>query len=182
MASTKQRMIDAARDLLLRKGVETTTVDDVLKATDTGKSQFYHYFGSKDGMVNEVLATMLRETSLPVLASWDVVQPWLQTLASMGRNGHPFALLVLSMAPEARNGHPLLHDYLTLLRQPLRNFLLAEQRAGRLLASADCHELADLALTGMIGSTICMLAPGEPNMTARTAHHLTLYLKAYARA
>lgn len=182
-ADTKARMVNAARDLLLQKGVEATSVDDVLQATKTGKSQFYHYFKSKAGMVTEALDAMLREAFFPVITSWEGVQPWLTSLAGMGKNGHPLALLALTIPPEERAAFPALAAYYDALRAPLLSFLEIEQKEGRLHAQIGCRELADLALTGMVGSTICSLtgAVDSRALASRNAHHLTLYLKAYAR-
>src|SRR3954449_1649315 len=42
--NTKLRMIHAALDLFHRFGVNGTSVDQVLKKSKTGKSQFTHYF------------------------------------------------------------------------------------------------------------------------------------------
>lgn len=182
-ANTKTRMIHAARDLLLQKGVEATSVDDVLTATKTGKSQFYHYFKSKAGMVTEVLDAMLRDASFPIITNWEAVQPFLLSVSAMGKNGHPAALLILTIRPEERDGFPALAVFYGALRAPLLNFLEIEQGEGRLHAQIACKELADLALTCMIGSTICSLTDAADSRTlaSRNAHHLTLYLKAYAR-
>lgn len=175
-------MVAAARDLLLQKGVEATSVEDVLSATKTGKSQFYHYFKSKAGMVTEVLDALLRDASFPIITAWEGVQPWLVTLGRMGKNGHPIALLILSIRAEERADFPAIATYYETLRAPLLNFLRIEQGAGRLHAQIACQDLADLALTGMIGSSICSLSgAADDGALTRNAHHLTLYLKAYAR-
>lgn len=191
MNPTKARMLLAARDLLLHKGVEATAVEDILKATKTGKSQFYHFFGSKAGMVNAVLASLnseiiqglWRDESLPVISTWADVVPWLTAVAKQGAHGHPMALLSLSIRPEERAAHPVLLDFYTSLRAPLLTFLETEQRDGRLLAQIKCTELADLALTAVMGATITQtIGFADEEQTSRTAHHLYLYLKAYARA
>ena len=52
---TKLKMIQAAMDLFHAQGVRATSPQDVMDRTGTGKSQFYHYFGSKEGLVHETL-------------------------------------------------------------------------------------------------------------------------------
>ena len=47
---TKQKMIHAAMDLFHAQGVRATSPQEVMANSDTGKSQFYHYFGSKEGL------------------------------------------------------------------------------------------------------------------------------------
>lgn len=40
---------------MYKNGVNGTSVDDVLHASGTGKSQFYHYFTNKDALVKELI-------------------------------------------------------------------------------------------------------------------------------
>ena len=53
--ATKQKMIKVAAHLMHKNGVNATTVNDVLEHSRTGKSQFSHYFGSKDSLIAEVI-------------------------------------------------------------------------------------------------------------------------------
>ncbi|MDR1513174.1 MAG: TetR/AcrR family transcriptional regulator, partial [Propionibacteriaceae bacterium] len=48
-------ILDAATELFTRKGYEATTVDDVLEAVGMGKGTFYHYFKSKDEVLEAVV-------------------------------------------------------------------------------------------------------------------------------
>jgi AcrR family transcriptional regulator len=50
-AATRARMVRAAADLIRVKGSSATSVDDVLRASATGKSQFYKYFGDKESLI-----------------------------------------------------------------------------------------------------------------------------------
>jgi AcrR family transcriptional regulator len=42
--STKDRILAVALDLFHENGINATSVDDILEASGTGKSQFYYYF------------------------------------------------------------------------------------------------------------------------------------------
>src|SRR4051812_16270489 len=53
--NTKLRMMNSALDLFHRFGVNGTSVDQVLEKSRTGKSQFTHYFKTKEGMVSSVI-------------------------------------------------------------------------------------------------------------------------------
>jgi TetR/AcrR family transcriptional repressor of nem operon len=46
---------ETAARLMHEKGIDATSMDDVLAASGTGKSQVYHYFGSKEDLVAAVL-------------------------------------------------------------------------------------------------------------------------------
>lgn len=186
MNPTKKRMLDAGRALLLNKGVEATAVEDVLKATKTGKSQFYHFFGNKAGMVREIIEEVTADFAMdyPPIHDWNGVQNFLNALAAgISANGHPAALLAMTIRPEDRANHPELLAYYQTLRAPLVTFLQREQAEGRFVAAMSVVEMADLALTSLVGASI-LASIHTPSvvLAARTAHHMYLYLKAYARA
>lgn len=95
-AATRRRILDAAAELTYKNGVNGTSVDDVLKASATGKSQFYHYFASKEALVKELIAYHL-DHSLGLkafalepekLASIAAFEAWLNGVVDAHRAGH----------------------------------------------------------------------------------------------
>ena len=52
---TRQRIVDAAADLIFEQGVAHTTIDDVRAAADVSSSQLYHYFDDKPALVRAVI-------------------------------------------------------------------------------------------------------------------------------
>lgn len=66
---------------MYERGVSATGVEDVLAASGTGKSQFYHYFSGKEELVSEVLrhqlALVLDEQKRFELDSWGGIHAWL---------------------------------------------------------------------------------------------------------
>src|SRR6266498_4770262 len=46
----RQRLLDAARDLMLRDGFTATGVADICAAAGVTKGSFFHYFESKDAI------------------------------------------------------------------------------------------------------------------------------------
>ncbi|MCM6907023.1 TetR/AcrR family transcriptional regulator [Enterococcus faecium] len=44
---TKEKILEATKDLIYKKGSHETSIRDILAASDTGKGQFYYYFSSK---------------------------------------------------------------------------------------------------------------------------------------
>ena len=54
-AATRDRIVQAAADLMYHKGVHATTLDDVREATGTSKSQLYRHFRDKDALVHAVI-------------------------------------------------------------------------------------------------------------------------------
>ncbi|MDO4311647.1 MAG: TetR/AcrR family transcriptional regulator [Eubacteriales bacterium] len=50
--STKSRIVKAAWNLFYKNGYDETTVEDIIAASKTSKGTFYHYFKSKEGLLN----------------------------------------------------------------------------------------------------------------------------------
>ncbi len=51
---TKSRIVTAAWKLFYQYGYESTTVDDIVAASQTSKGSFYHYFESKDSLLSSL--------------------------------------------------------------------------------------------------------------------------------
>jgi TetR/AcrR family transcriptional regulator, transcriptional repressor for nem operon len=54
------RIIRTAAGLFHKQGVGATSPDEILEASRSGKGQFYHYFGSKEGLVHAVLQSYIK--------------------------------------------------------------------------------------------------------------------------
>ncbi|MDR2586890.1 MAG: TetR/AcrR family transcriptional regulator, partial [Coriobacteriales bacterium] len=52
-------IVDAAEMLFTSKGYETTTVNDILEKVQIGKGTFYHYFKSKEDVMDAVINRMV---------------------------------------------------------------------------------------------------------------------------
>jgi len=52
---TRQRIVEAAADLVFKQGVAHTTIEDVRAASDVSSSQLYHYFDDKPALVRAVI-------------------------------------------------------------------------------------------------------------------------------
>ena len=50
--STKSRIVKSAWNLFYKNGYDDTTVEDIITASKTSKGTFYHYFKSKEGLLN----------------------------------------------------------------------------------------------------------------------------------
>jgi len=58
-AATRARIVEAAADLVYERGVAATSLDDIMAASRTSKSQLYHYFADKDALI---CAVIVRQT------------------------------------------------------------------------------------------------------------------------
>jgi AcrR family transcriptional regulator len=58
-AIKRDAFLDAAQQLIMHKGYEGTSVQDVLQQVNTSKGAFYHYFDSKGSLLNGVVERMV---------------------------------------------------------------------------------------------------------------------------
>ncbi len=78
---TRQRLVDAARELFLRNGTRATSVDDIAKAAGTSRATFYAHFTDKQDVLRE-LAREVYETAFDIYAIFSRLEDW--THASIG--------------------------------------------------------------------------------------------------
>jgi TetR/AcrR family transcriptional regulator, transcriptional repressor for nem operon len=106
-AATRDRIVQAAADLMYAKGVSATTLDDIRAATGTSKSQLYRHFPGKDALVHAVIGlrgqqVLERETQrLGRLSSFSGLTRWRNALVQVSslRNG-AYGCALGSMASE----------------------------------------------------------------------------------
>jgi AcrR family transcriptional regulator len=65
-AIKRDAFLDAAQRLIMQKGYEGTSVQDVLQQVNTSKGAFYHYFDSKGSLLNGVVERMVDAALLSV--------------------------------------------------------------------------------------------------------------------
>lgn len=53
-SNTKSRIVEAAWELFYERGYDDTTVEDIVRRSETSKGSFYHYFESKDALLGSL--------------------------------------------------------------------------------------------------------------------------------
>ncbi|MDO5540228.1 MAG: TetR/AcrR family transcriptional regulator [Eubacteriales bacterium] len=69
--NTKGKIIAAAWKLFYEQGYENTTVDEIIRAAQTSKGSFYHYFSGKDALLS-TLAYLFDEKYEELLDEMDL--------------------------------------------------------------------------------------------------------------
>lgn len=133
-----ERLAEAALRLFAEKGFESTSVQDVVSAAGVTKGAMYHYFGSKDDLLAEIYARVLRlqmerltsfvERDAPVAervfaAAADVVVTTIEHLDSMTVFFRSLHQLSTAQADDVRRERRRYHD-------AFRGMVLEGQRAG----------------------------------------------------
>lgn len=189
---TRERMLRTAAELMHVRGVHGTSVDDVLEASETGKSQFYRYFGSKDELVREVLRFQMQEwlkRSGPVLArldSWRGFEEWFERISEFQSKrgfvgGCPVGSLAAEMA-DADNGLRLdLAEAFRLRRHFVTQGLGAMKERGELAESADPEALSEFVLATIQGALLLAATEKDGRVLRHALAEVLAHLRSFAR-
>ncbi len=179
-AATRGRIVEAAAELVYERGVAATSLDDIMTASRTSKSQLYHYFTDKDALI---CAVILRQTERVL----DGQDPYLRDLDSMtglrrwcaaileiqqqrrGLGGCPVGSLASALSDSSEDARLLLADSFRRWEMALETGLRAMQHTGELQADADPADLAAAIMTALQGGLLL-------TQTTRATRHLQLSL------
>lgn len=70
--NTKERIILESKKLFLKKGYDDTSIAEILNKCEIGKGTLYHYFGSKEAILDEVVKGINEEV---FLKAKDLINP-----------------------------------------------------------------------------------------------------------
>jgi AcrR family transcriptional regulator len=152
---TRQRIVDAAAELVHERGVVGVSLDDVLRATGTSKSQLYHYFRDKNDLIHAVIEHQrerilgFHRSALQSLSSWDDIRRWRDMIVEIQavracRYGCPLGSLVNELAELDEFARAQLSGAFANWEQILADGLAEMVKVGELRADAN---IADLALS-----------------------------------
>jgi AcrR family transcriptional regulator len=151
--ATRDRIVEAAADLVLARGAGATTLDDIRAGTATSKSQLFHYFpGGKSELVGAIAAFQAERVLdaqrpyLDTLDSWDAWDGWRRAvIAHYGSQPH-WGCPIGSLASELNGRDPERAAEVAATMDRWRGYLEAGLRrmraAGVLRADADAEALA----------------------------------------
>jgi AcrR family transcriptional regulator len=162
---TRQRIVEAASDLMVERGVATFSLDDVGRVTSTSKSQMYHYFSSKDGLVDAVVLCVrdrilaFQGDLLVTVASVDDLQAWADAIVASQRQapswaGCPLGTLASELISETGAGRPDIGEAFDSWQLLLQVVLDRLRDSGRLRADADPERLAMATLAALQGGLL----------------------------
>lgn len=59
--NTKDKIFACALELFTKKGFEKTTLNDIIKCCDISKGGLYHYFDSKEQIMDELIESLIKK-------------------------------------------------------------------------------------------------------------------------
>jgi TetR/AcrR family transcriptional repressor of nem operon len=189
-AETRLRIIRTAADLFHKQGVRSTSPDEIIETSRTGKGQFYHYFKSKEGLVHEVLLAHLdaiRNGTAPLeyeISSWKGLERWflahLELQKSFGMTrGCPFG----TIGNEVTENDELVRQDLSLIFEVMKNklaaFFLQEKSQGRLRKAVDPDQMADFCIASIQGGMLIGKIKRSSQAVERTVQEALAHVKSY---
>ncbi|MFG3559078.1 TetR/AcrR family transcriptional regulator [Micromonospora sp. NPDC047557] len=162
--ATRERIVQAATDLIAAHGVAGTSTEDVRKAAGVSGSQLYHYFDSKQALIRAVITRQADAAPIPgqpmmgLLDSFDALRAWADAAIERqeqngGRGECTLGSLAAELSADEESREDLNQGFLrwqALLYDGLR----AMRDRGDLRADADLDELALVLLTALQGGTL----------------------------
>ena len=179
----RERLIDAARELVYRQGVARTTLADIAQAADVPVGNMYYYFKTKDDIVAAVvqtqvdqiestLAALERRHRSPKARLKGLVRFLAEQANSIAHYGCPHGTLSSDLAKQAAGSD--------VLAAPLMQIPLdwAEQQFSS-MGRRDAHDLAVELFASYQGSAVLTNALGQPELMARQARRLEKWIEAF---
>jgi len=163
-AATRARIVDAAADLIYARGVDQTSLDDVMAVIGVSKSQLYHYFADKDALVLEVIARQTKrvlDAQQPYLGSLDslpALKAWRDAIVRLnkaaGGRGCPLGSLANELANESEPARKRLAGSFAIWHEHIELGLSKMRARGDIAASADPNKLALALLSAVQGGLL----------------------------
>jgi TetR/AcrR family transcriptional repressor of nem operon len=188
--ATRDRILDAAAELVFEGGVAGTTLDDVRAAAKVSKSQLYHYFADKDDLIHAVIgATIQRvideQAALGDLASWRAIARWFdelveQQVARHAAGGCPIGSLAGELAERDEVARHALAAGFGHWEQPVRQGLEKMRAAGALKRSSDPARLATATLAAIQGGLVLTQTRRDPAQLRVALDAAYAYLRSFA--
>lgn len=167
---TRAAIVDAAATMMYTQGVAGTTIDDVLGASETGKSQLYYYFSDKSDLVDAVISRQLERVlaAQPLLAhidSLEDIEAWArEVVRGHELPGGPFACPLGSLAAELKNDPafiPALDGAFRRWAEPLERGIRAMTERGELDVTTDPAASASMLIASLQGGMLLARISGD---------------------
>jgi AcrR family transcriptional regulator len=173
--ATRARIVEAAADLILARGVGGTSLDDIRAGTATSKSQLFHYFpGGKGELVSAIASFQsgrvldAQRPFLDTLDTWEAWEGWRDAVvAHYGSQPHwgcPIGALTAELVRQEPARAAELTAHMNRWRGYLEAGLQRMRAAGLLRDDADPERLALSTFAALHGGLLLtqMMESVEP--------------------
>ncbi len=171
--STRQRIVEAAREVVAEKGASAASLDDVGVRAPASRGQLYHYFDDKNDLlkaVAEVTNDMVLGGQAELFAglgTWDGLVRWTDALVALqeqrgGEGGCPIANLLGQLGERHDQIRVVLTSGFDRWEAHIREGLAAMVASGELRPDSDVDWLAASTLASLQGGLVLTQARRDP--------------------
>ena len=162
-AATRLRIVEAAATLIHGRSAGQVSLDEVMEASGTSKSQLYHYFADKDALVLEVIAfqtrRILEANAAHSLDSIEALRAWRDAMLTANRagggiGGCPIGSLANEHAPQSEKARTLLAQSFEAWSTIIETGLARMKAQGQIKSSADTHAISIAVLAAIQGGIL----------------------------
>jgi TetR/AcrR family transcriptional repressor of nem operon len=189
----RERILDAAQQLVMERGFSATTVDAVLDAAGASKGAFFHHFASKadlgrvmveryaraDGeLLESLMAVAESRTSDPAAQLVEFLAAFEAGIEdlSLSQPGCLFVSFIYEQFPGQDETRKLILEDVLLWRERILAKLEAAHANRPLALPVDLPSLADHVFTTIEGGFILARATGDPLKLRDQLRHVRAYL------
>ena len=186
----RTRLLEAARDVIRRKGFAATSVDDLCRSAGVTKGAFFHHFKTKDAL-GVAAAIFWSETTSAFFASapyHEPDDPLNRVLAYLdfrkgiiGGETFEYTCLVGTMTQEMHESAPAIRDACAASILGHAATLEADIEAARKQRNIDAdwtaESLARHTQAVLQGGFILAKATGNPDLARESVDHLVRYVR-----
>ena len=191
--ATRDRIVDAACDLVFERGASTLNLDDVRAASGTSKSQLYHYFADKSDLVHAVVVRQserVLDLHRPVLASvdgWAALRRWRNLVVRLVRaarchGGCPVGSLANELAELDELSRVQLVEVFGEWQRMLVGALQRMVEQGELTADVDVEELALATMASLQGGLLLSKTNRSPRPIEVALDAAVAHIRSHAAA
>ncbi len=189
--ATRERILQAAADLVAEKGAAGMSLDDVRERTGASRSQLYHYFENRDDLVRAVIDVTtdavieFQGDLLHHLDSWAGIDRWFDALVQLqvdrqSRGGCPIGSLAGQLAEQDAGARAGIAAGLDRWEAYLRDGLVRMKERGKLVRDADPEELAAATMASIQGGLLLTQVRRDPQQLRIALDAALANLRRYA--
>jgi AcrR family transcriptional regulator len=171
-----QRIIEAMRRSVARRGTVGSTFDHVSREAGVSRGLLHYYFGTKEQLLVEAVRRdcelrmeILESQLAQAQSAEDFIDLMAQNLQRTVREDPDFVTLIFELFTLARRNEDIALEYAELMRatrEHVAAMLAAGQRDGILRLHADAETVAEILFSLADGFALRMLAEPERDFTA----------------
>lgn len=172
--ATRATILAAASQLAQEHSLAGLTTDEVCRVAAVSKSQLYHYFDTRDSLVEAVASQTVHEVLalqadlFAALDSLEGIKRWARALIDLqvqrdGKGGCPIGSLIGQTTEAQRLAHDILAHGLTEWTEAIQSALYAMQLRGEIPDHVDVQHEARLMMVAVQGGLLLTDAHRDPS-------------------